>query len=215
MKSARDIVFIFLAAFFFAGITAASNHMLAPRIALNNETRNSRFLLDVLGVEYPKAASPESIGELEKRLIERTNIDGLDVYGALNEKGQVTGYAFPVGGKGFWGGMRGLLALAADLDTVKGLVFTEHNDTPGLGARVDEQWFRDQFKGIRLSEGQAKGRFITVGRGDAQAKNRVEAITGATMTSTAVDRFLNEDISKIAALKDKIRSVQWRSQQRK
>ncbi len=215
MKFVKEMAFIILVALVFAGFTAWVHGKLIARIRLNDETRNSRHLLDVMGIHVPREAGPAEIRDIEKHQVEEGNVDGLEVYRSFDKNGRPTGYAFPIGGKGFWGRMRGLLALHNDLDTIKGIVFTSHEETPGLGARVDEKWFRDQFKGIKLSNSPEKGQFVFIGRGAPGGKNRVDAITGATMTSTAVDRFLNADLRKIVALKDKIGRMEWPSPRKK
>jgi Na+-transporting NADH:ubiquinone oxidoreductase subunit C len=215
MKFVKETAFIIITALVFAGITAGVHGTLISRIRLNKETRNTRYLLDVMGIGFPTAADPAEIRAIERRRVEEAEVDGMKVYRSLDKEGRPTGYVFPIRGKGFWGPMRGFVALGNDLDTIKGIVFTSHEETPGLGARVDERWFRDQFKGIKLSKSPGKDRFVFVGGSPAGGKNRVDAVTGATMTSNAVDRFLNADLRRIVALKDRIRRMEWPSRQRK
>ena len=210
MKFFKEIAFIFIVALFFAGLTAGVNEALNRRIVLNDETRVSRQLLDVLDINYPKGAEPEIVKAIENKRTAKTSINGTTVYRKFDENGKPTGYGFEIGGKGFWGGMKGLLAMDDDLDTITGVVFTSHNETPGLGARVDEAWFREQFKGIKLSNAKKDGSYITVGKRE-KSKNSIDAITGATMTSKAVEVFLNEDLKRIVSMKDDIRRVEWPS----
>jgi len=215
MKFVKEILFIFLVAVFFAGLTSAVNYALTSRISLNERTLESRYLLDVLGIESPVAAGPELIGDLEKTRTSLLKIDGLRAYRSYDEQGRPDGYAFRFSGKGFWGTISGLLALDADLDTIRGIVFTSHTETPGLGARIDEDRFRNQFKGIKLSERLPKGKFVSIRAGDGKAKNRVDAITGATMTSTLLEKLLNEEIRKIVALRERIGRAPWPSPQKR
>lgn len=214
MRFFKSILYIFLVALFFAGFTAGVNQALINRIKLNEQTRDTRYLLNVLGIKYPAGADPSVIAKLQRTRISKTKVGDQTIYRAYDEKGKPNGFAFRFEGKGFWGKISGLLSLKEDLDTVRGIIFTKHNETPGLGARIDEPWFRKQFKNIKLSNKVEGGKFISVG-GDAKTPNRVDAITGATMTSGLLEQMLNEDLNRIAALKDKLRSLQWPSPQQK
>ncbi len=215
MKFLREIVFIFLVGFCFAGLTAAVNYALESRVSLNEKTRNTRYLLEVLGIEAPAAAGPELIVDLEKTRISASRIKGNTVYRSYDEKGHPTGYAFHFSGKGFWGNISGLMALENDLDTIKGIVFTSHNETPGLGARIDEDWFQRQFRRIMLSGRPENGKFITIRSGESGKKNTVDAITGATMTSSLLEKLLNEDIQGIVEMKEEIGRTEWPFRQEK
>lgn len=215
MKFFKDVLFIFLLAFFFAGITAGANLMLSRRIALNDQTRNSRYLLEVLGIPFPRGEDAAELDRIEGERVARAKLDGNDVYRSFDQKGTPSEYAFKIGGKGFWGRIDGLLALNKDLNRIEGIVFTRNVETPGLGARIEEKWFRDQFRGIELPDKPKKGKYVIVSKQEAGAKNRVDAITGATRTSSMVENFLNEDIGRILAQKDEIRRIDWPSPQKR
>jgi Na+-transporting NADH:ubiquinone oxidoreductase subunit C len=113
----------------------------------------------------------------------------------------VLGYAFPISGVGFWATIRGYLAVSPDGARTLGIAFLDHAETPGLGGRITEQGFRDQFIGLDVSK-PVGGRFVIIGRDrpTSQADPRygrfVDAITGATGTSLAVERFLNADLAR-------------------
>jgi Na+-transporting NADH:ubiquinone oxidoreductase subunit C len=217
MKSVKDIAFIFIVALFFAGLTAGVNQALVHRITLNEENRNTKFLLDVMEIEIPEDATPDRVTEVAGKRIQKAETDGQAVYRAVDENGRPTGYAFKIGGKGFWGAINGLISLESDLTTIKDIVFTSHNETPGLGARIEEPWFREQFKGLKLTDKSDDNKYIHIALsgGGGDQKNRVDAITGATMTSTALEKILNEDLKRVESDKDKIRRIQWASPQAK
>lgn len=100
----------------------------------------------------------------------------------------------PVSGRGYGGLMRGYLALRGDLVTVAALTIQEHEETPGLGARIaDPAWqglWRDkQAYGpdgtvrLRVADGP-------VSPSSPEARHAVDAITGATRTSRGVTNML-------------------------
>ncbi|MFH1117468.1 MAG: FMN-binding protein [Pseudomonadota bacterium] len=211
MKFLKDVLFIFLVSFFFAGLTAGANLMLSPRISLNEETRQTEYLLTALGIPFPKGADALQLRKIQQDHVAVAERDGEYIYRAYDDGGNPTAYAFAIGGKGFWGRIEGLLALNNDLSEIKGIVFTKNVETPGLGARITEKWFQDQFQGIALPAKPGKENYVVVSKRDAEKGNRVDAITGATMTSSLVEKFLNRDIERILADKDGIRRIGWQS----
>ena len=102
---------------------------------------------------------------------------------------------FPVGGPGFWGPVSGMVAVNPQASRILGIAFYKHSETPGLGGRITEEWFTNQFAGIPLYpiEGEKKI-FYLKPQGGKQAPNELDAITGATGTSRAVESFLNQDL---------------------
>ena len=207
----KNILFIFVIAFFFAGLTSGVNMALTKRIQLNEETRTSRQLLEVLGIHFPPGSTPEAIRQIESKRVKSTKIGQDYVYAAFDEKGVIERYAFPISGRGLWGPIHGLVSLNNSLSKVDGLIFTSHSETPGLGARIDEKWFRDQFKGIDVSKGSSQEKFVSFQLGGKESSNRLDAITGATITSNSVQNILNNDLKAILSEKDQIRRIDWPS----
>lgn len=125
--------------------------------------------------------------------------------------GQPIAYCIPVEGKGLWSTLYGYLSLEADLDTVRGITFYKHGETPGLGAEIETAWFQDQFKGKRIMQ-DGKLVSVTVVKGKAsdrysgeQLAHYVDGISGATLTSNGVTKLLLEDLAKYKAYFDRLR----------
>lgn len=96
-------------------------------------------------------------------------------------------YVFLLWGNGLWSTMYGYLALETDLQTVKGITFYAHGETPGLGGEIDNPVWQARWIGKKVynEAGQAA---LTVTKG-GQAKDlnhQVDGISGATITSVAV-----------------------------
>lgn len=211
MSFIKNIAFIFVIAFFFAGVTSGVNMALSARIKLNEETRVNKQLLEALGIPFSDKSSPETIQEIKSKRVKSAVLGNERLFAAITDQGSVDRFAFPVTGKGLWGSIQGLLALNKDLTRVEGLIFTSHVETPGLGARIDEQWFRDQFHGIDLQRKASEDKFLKMGPGSSESVNRVDSITGATITSMSVEKMLNEAIRSILSEKDQIRGLDWQS----
>jgi Na+-transporting NADH:ubiquinone oxidoreductase subunit C len=211
MRYVRDIVFIFIVSFFFTGVTAGVHQLLGDRIRLNEKTRQASQLLDVLGITQPGMASQQQIADLEKKFVKYSSLEGRRVFKAVNEHGAVTGYAFEIGGKGLWGRIDGFVATDPAMQRITGLIFTSHSETPGLGARIEEHWFRDQFKKVRLDSVGQSGNFFHIDRSGSPGENKVDGIAGATITTSSVERFLNRDLREIMTSKDQMGRLAWQS----
>lgn len=104
-----------------------------------------------------------------------------------NEREGSSGVAFKVSGPGFWGPISMLLAVDMKDFSIRGIEIIEQEETPGLGARIEEPGFREGFTGKLLTK--------PIGmrsKGEEAGPNDVAAITAATISSKAVERIVNE-----------------------
>lgn len=100
----------------------------------------------------------------------------------------------PVRGQGYGSMLYGYLGLSSDANTVIGLSFFEHSETPGLGALIDSEDWKAQWQGktvfdgavIRLGVGA-----VTIEKGTEEDKYQVDALTGATWTGLGVNNLLH------------------------
>ena len=99
----RNILFIFVIAFFFAGLTSGVNMALTKRIQLNEKQEQDRQLLEVLGIQFPPGSTPEAIRQIESKRVKSTKIGQDYVYAAFDEKGVIERYAFPISAGDFGG----------------------------------------------------------------------------------------------------------------
>ena len=95
----------------------------------------------------------------------------------------------PVYGAGLWGPIWGYIALEPDMNTVKGIVMDHSGETPGLGAEITTSKVQSSFVGKTIFEGD---NFVSVSmrKGGATNNHEVDAISGGTITSNAVDAML-------------------------
>ena len=108
----------------------------------------------------------------------------------VREGDELSQVILPVYGAGLWSTMRGFLALSTDGNTVQGLRFYEHAETPGLGDQIDKPVWRSQWPGKRLYDDDGALR-IEVVRGLADpnsnmAMHQVDGLAGATLTGRGV-----------------------------
>lgn len=106
---------------------------------------------------------------------------------------QVDAVILPVEGKGLWSTLYGYVALEGDLNTIKGLTFYEHAETPGLGGEVDNPRWKKLWVGRKAfdSSGEIKIQVIKGQAGDvASDPHRVDGLAGATITARGVGHLM-------------------------
>ncbi len=177
------IVFMLAVSVFFTAILATTDTVLKDRIELNEEFAAQQAILDSLGIEG--SDDPEEVAKIfEDQLVAET-VNDKTYYRQIDTDGETVAYSVPYVGSGLWGTIRGYIGVSDDLQTMQGIVFTEQNETPGLGGRIQEPEFRDQFRGMDISQG-APNRYGTFGGVE------IDAITGATGTSNSILGILQD-----------------------
>jgi Na+-transporting NADH:ubiquinone oxidoreductase subunit C len=200
-KQVLSVVYMFLITLFFASLVSAVKLMNDKKIERNQTMKLQQIILQVLQIstEEQMKEMPISEDELAQLFADRVqefDIQDRALYVGYEQDGQaIQGYALPVGGPGFWGPIQGMVGIAPDASRVLGIAFISHSETPGLGGRITEPWFTNQFEDLPLYpiEGDLNI-FYLKPEGTAQAANDLDAITGATNTSTAVETFLNQEL---------------------
>jgi Na+-transporting NADH:ubiquinone oxidoreductase subunit C len=119
----------------------------------------------------------------------------------VKKDGKLDQVILPIVGKGLWSTMYGFLALGDDLNTVRGITFYEHAETPGLGGEIDNPLWKAKWPGKKLYDSQGNYKLKIVKGAAAQsgpeAEHQIDGISGATLTaygvSDAVDYWLGAD----------------------
>lgn len=100
----------------------------------------------------------------------------------------------PIKGYGLWSTLYGFVALESDLNTVAGLGFYEHAETPGLGGEIDNPSWKAQWIGKKSYDSNSK-QALTVIKGKVdtsrpQSVHEIDGLSGATLTSKGVDNLI-------------------------
>tara|TARA_R110002072_G_scaffold120920_3_gene254359 strand:+ start:309 stop:1094 length:786 start_codon:yes stop_codon:yes gene_type:complete len=116
------------------------------------------------------------------------------VYLVENPQGDIEKVILPIRGYGLWSTLYGFIALESDGNTIAGLGFYEHGETPGLGGEVDnprwkafwpgKQVYRDGEVKIGLVKGSVDPAAVT-------APWEVDGLAGATLTSKGVTNLVH------------------------
>ncbi|MFM1913878.1 MAG: NADH:ubiquinone reductase ((+)-transporting) subunit [Bacteroidota bacterium] len=119
-------------------------------------------------------------------------------------------YVIPLRGVGLWGPIWGYIAINQDFNSIKGAFFDHKSETPGLGAEIAEKPFQTQFQNKKiLSE---SGEFVSVNvmkltaKSNLTSDNRVDAISGGTITSTGTDNMIKNCVKPYLAYFKKIKN---------
>ncbi len=150
--------------------------------------------IDVKTFDQRKAAKDSEMGilipsKLDIGKIKRRSKNSV-VYQVKSAGGQVEQIILPVHGKGLWSTMYGFLALKPDLNTVVGLGFYEHAETPGLGGEIDNPRWKSIWVGKQIFGSDSSIKIAVIkGRVDNNrpgSKHQVDGLSGATLTSRGV-----------------------------
>ena len=213
---------------FAAAVTMVCSILLASAATLLKERQDQNVQLDikynilsVLGLVESKDIEPEKLLSLydDKVITFVVDLDGNKVSGhkaedidprknpellpifARQDGDAISAYCLPTQGKALWSTVKGYIALEQDLNTVKGITFYSHAETPGLGGEIEKEWFTSGFKGktILNSDGELVSVHIVKGKirsGEKDLAHKVDGISGATLTTNGLNYFIKATLEK-------------------
>jgi len=187
------VLYMFVVTAFFSTILIGFSRLTRDRVEVNQQVAFERAVLQVLPLDLPDKISPP---EVHRLFVERIAAPTAESGGAylLMQDGKPAAFALPVQGQGFWDMIRGVVGIGADRQTITGISFYEQNETPGLGAEIVQPPFRSQFPGKSIARTGKPLRILPVGT--RLGPSDVHAVTGATQTSTRLERFLEEALTR-------------------
>ena len=115
------------------------------------------------------------------------------VYLVRDQQGGLDKIILPIRGYGLWSTLYGFMALESDGNTVAGLGFYEHAETPGLGGEVDNPNWKAIWPGKQVYQGEQVAIQVLKGAvpaGSANAQWQVDGLSGATLTTKGVGNLV-------------------------
>jgi Na+-transporting NADH:ubiquinone oxidoreductase subunit C len=107
--------------------------------------------------------------------------------------GELEALIVPISGQGLWSTLYGYIALAPDTNTIRGITFYQHAETPGLGGEVDNPRWKALWVGRKAFDKNGRPA-ITVKKGRAGPADtdpyNVDGLSGATITSRGVGNLV-------------------------
>lgn len=178
MKKAAHIILTLTFLGIIAGaLLAVVNNWASPRIEANKKAETERAIFLV----QPEGKSYDQLKEAD-----------FEVYKVFDKNKSFVGYSLVFEGNGFQGKIRLMVGLTGDMDRITSLEVLEQSETPGLGNRVAEAPFKDQFNNLANSPSVAWVKGIKPSK-----SNEIQAITGATISSKSVVAIVNAGILKL------------------
>ena len=182
MSPAAKMIIVLTAVGILSGGTLAKVYKLAaPRI----EQQRLKMLKEAIFTVLPEAK--------DYRTEEK---NGVVIYKGLDGEGNPVGIAFEVEGPGFQGKIKLMVGLDIPMERLLGMEVLDSLETPGLGGKITDSEFKDQFKGLTV---RPKITYVK-NRNPATPKKpgEIDAITGATISSAAVVDMINKKIAKVS-----------------
>ena len=163
---------------------------------VNIETGEFSTEFDIDTFDPVKAASDPAIVTELPTDIDIASIKRLEkyteVYLVRDASGDIDTLILPVRGYGLWSTLWGFIALEEDYNTVVGLGFYSHAETPGLGGEVDNPKWKSQWPGKKItdSSGNLAIEVTKGGQADLSSDYEVDGLSGATLTTIGVNNLV-------------------------
>jgi len=117
----------------------------------------------------------------------RENIAPLYVW--YDSENKIQKVVLPIRGYGLWGTLYGYLSLDSDLNTIKGIEYYDHKETPGLGGEVDNPAWKSDWNGKKVYSDEGNV-MLYVTKGPSTNDYEIDGISGATLTSNGVTNMI-------------------------
>ncbi|MEJ2057971.1 MAG: FMN-binding protein [Desulfofustis sp.] len=182
MDKIKMIGFVLVFGIFWATALVAVDTITGPKIEKYLLEKKRKKVLEALVIPY----EADTVEDVFTSNVTSEEISGKTIYRA--EDGSI---AFEFSGPGSQGPMSGIIALSPDKEALKGLAIILQSETPGLGSRVLAV---DNLKKFR--DKKVVPQLLVVAAGSASADNEVDAITGATLTSNALQKIINVNVQE-------------------
>ncbi|MDY2735714.1 RnfABCDGE type electron transport complex subunit G [Intestinibacter sp.] len=154
-------------------LLALTNSVTAGTIAQRSEQANAEARKLVLD-------SAETFEEVKDVNTDNSKgIEVAEVYEAKDASGNTVGYTLKVVPSGYGGDIELMVGIDSANSQVSGINVVSNSETAGLGAKSTDPEFSDQYKGKPLEE-------LSVLKNGTPGDTEIKAISGATITSTAV-----------------------------
>ena len=185
---ARQSWLLVAASFVFGLLLAVTNAAWQPRIVQNEINKFNRLAGNLLtdADDFEKAAEDVEVDTGKGKKI-KTNIKK-----GVSEDGDCAGWAFVCEGSGFADKIKLVVTVDAEFEKLAGFGVLASNETPGFGDKIKNDYYRNQFIGAPAAQ-----LVLSKTGDDKKIDSEIVAITGATVSSEAVVKILNNYIVQI------------------
>ena len=110
-----------------------------------------------------------------------------------NDDYSINKLILPIRGYGLWGTLYGYISIENDFNTIAGIEFYDHKETPGLGAEVDNPKWKNLWPGKEIYQNGEVSLTVIKGKvdnNDKGAQYEIDGLSGATITSRGVTNMI-------------------------
>lgn len=192
------VIFTFIFSFIFVFILSLTNQITKDRINKNFELFQRKAILNAMKIRYD--GDNDAYNKFDKE-ITKSIVDNNTIFESSADSKKI--YSVIITGNGLWGTITGVIALNSSITKIIGIDFISHSETPGLGGRIDEDWFKKQFDGEKINNSKITFDTSGEGKGEYSPNNGVvDSISGATRTSQFLEIIINKYIKIMSELKE-------------
>ncbi|MBN2300572.1 MAG: FMN-binding protein [Acholeplasmataceae bacterium] len=175
----KMILFVIILGTITSVLLLGGDYLTRDLIEANKEADLKSAILDSNDISYTFS----NIHDVFSETINTIELDGLTFY----EDKETGSISYMFNGGGVWGPIIGIITLESDFETIQSIKILQQEETPGLGGVIAEPNYLSTFIGIKMVPQ------IEINKDTSEnAANEIDAITGATRTSKAVELILNE-----------------------
>ncbi|MBN1788527.1 MAG: FMN-binding protein [Sedimentisphaerales bacterium] len=178
---------LIVSSFAFGLLIAITNAAWQPRIEQNKINKLNNLMNELIPNAKYECIMTDVQVDLGKGKIAKSN-----VYKATAPDGNSAGFCFGAQGAGFADKIELVIAVDAALEKIKGYSVLSSNETPGFGDRIVGDYFRHQFINAPMTNLS-----LTKKGDDKIIDNNIVAISGATVSSTAVVNIFNNYLDQM------------------
>ncbi|MGM0600431.1 MAG: FMN-binding protein [Candidatus Rifleibacteriota bacterium] len=196
----KTVLFTVVVTAVFALLVSGVNAALQETINNNKVAARQKVILSLFG--YASETAKLSTDDLQ--VFYKKNVDNHEAFTGKSLQGfklkssdkDIVVCSFS--GQGFWDVIKGFIAIAPRAQVIKGIEFTQHGETPGLGGRISEPQFKARFADKPIPAPDSEGvRLDFVPEGSADKPREIDGITGATGTTSALETIINKSVNQI------------------
>lgn len=132
-------------------------------------------------------------------LKDKREIEGMTFYLGKRE-GEIIGVAFSSKGEGYSGFITIIMGVNPEDASITGIEILEHSETPGLGANIEKEEFKNQFKEKSLANSKLVDGKLAV----KKDKGDIDTLTGATVSSRGVTEAVDKGLKIFLKYKEQI-----------
>lgn len=195
MKNKRwyPVMYMFIVTAILSAAVIGFSQYTQAMVQANQERNFEIAILKVLPDMYDPGLSSIELHKKFTEQVDQPTEQTADAY-TLRKNGIIEAYALPIEGQGFWAPIKAVIGIKSDTKTITNLVIYEQRETPGLGAEVAKKEFTKQFENLVLS---IDNKPISFRRpGEELQQGQVHAVTGATQTSTRLEKVINDNLNQ-------------------